>query len=332
MLWRRALLMWLALFLLPRKSIGVIAVFLGLISFSCFGQPAFFAVASTPYDRQMNRVQPVLNSGSAPQYGATSSSLGIYQWMAELRAMPYRYSGIWETPAEVSLEQAADCKGKAVALYAQMRRSGARSVRIVIGKRHIYDSATHAWLEWQTSQGTYTLDPTFNEVPIKTAELDPMTYVPFYAFDGEHKYRATHIGFGAPASRVATGYGNRSFVPAATNSFVQPGLTGVGSQQFFRANLYNTTTTHYSPPNPQPARSNVQPSAVQRPRQFGTTSTAPSVSYAVRSTPTLNQNVATARIKYSTTSSRSRRRHARNSTHHGRRVVRTQIRHAEPRT
>ena len=119
--------MLLAQFLLPRKSICVIAVFLGLISFSCFGQPAFFPVASTPYDRQMNRVQPVLNSGSARQYGATSSSLGVYQWMAELRAMPYRYSGIWQTPAEVSLEQAADCKGKAVALYAQMRRSGARS-------------------------------------------------------------------------------------------------------------------------------------------------------------------------------------------------------------
>jgi hypothetical protein len=322
--------MLLAQFLLPRKSICVIAVFLGLISFSCFGQPAFFPVASTPYDRQMNRVQPVLNSGSARQYGATSSSLGIYQWMAELRAMPYRYSGIWQTPAEVSSEQAADCKGKSVALYAQMRRSGARSVRIVIGKRHIYDSATHAWLEWQTSEGTYTLDPTFNEVPIKTAELDPMTYVPFYAFDGEHKYRATHIGFGAPAARVATGYGNRSYVPAATNSFVQPGLTGVGSQQFLRANLYSTTTAHYSPPKPQPAWSNVQPSSVQGPRQFGTTSTARSVSYAAHSTPS-SQNVATARIKYSTTS-RSRRRHVRNSTHHGRRVVRTRLKQPTPQT
>jgi hypothetical protein len=326
--------MWLAPFLLLRKSIGVIAVFLGLISFSCFGQPAFFAVSTTPYDRQMNRVQPVLNSGGAPQYGATSSSLAVYQWMAELRAMPYRYSGIWQTPAEVSLEQAADCKGKAVALYAQMRRSGARSVRIVIGKRHIYDSATHAWLEWQTSEGIYTLDPTFNEVPIKTAELDPMTYVPFYAFDGEHKYRATHIGFGAPASRVATGYGNRSYVPAATNSFAQPGLTGVGSQQFFRANLYNTTTTHHSPANSQPAWPNVQQSTlpVEGARQFGTTTTAPSVRYAVRSTPTLSQNVATARIKYSTTTSRSRRRHARNSTHHGRRVVRARPRQPAPQT
>jgi hypothetical protein len=323
--------MSLVLFRLLRKSVAAIATFLCLISFSCFGQPAFFAVSATPYDRQMNRVQPVLNSA---QYGATSSSLEVFQWMAELRAMPYRYSGLWQTPAEVDLAQAADCKGKAVALYAQMRRGGARDVRIVIGKRHIYDSATHAWLEWQTNEGSYTLDPTFNEVPIKTAELDPMTYIPSYAFDGEHKYRATHIGFGAPSARVASGYGNRSYVPAATNTFVQPGLTGVGSQQFFRATLYNPTTTHYSPPNPQPAWSNAQQSAlpVGGLRQFGATATAPSVKYAVSSTPALRQNLARPRIKYSTTSNRSRRRHARSSTHHRRRVVRSQPKHSAPQT
>ena len=323
--------MLLAPFLLPRKSIGVTAVFLGLISFSCFGQPAFFAVPTTPYDRQMNRVQPVLNSGGASQYGAPSSSLEVCQWMAELRAMPYRYSGIWQTPAEVDFAQATDCKGKAVTLYAQMRGSGARNLRLVIGKRHIYDSATHAWLEWQTSEGSYTLDPTFNEVPIKTAELDPMTYIPSYAFDGEYKYRAAHAGFFGPTARVATGYGNRSYVSAPTNTFVQPGLTGVGSQQFFRANLYSTTTTHYSPANSQPAWPNVQESALQGPREFGATATAPTMRYAVRSTPALSQSVATSRIRYSTTS-RSRRRHARNSIHHGRRVVRARPRQPAPQT
>ena len=232
----------------------------GLASISCFGQPVFFTVPSTPYDRQMIRVYPALTSANGQWPGQISSSLAVNHWMTELRAMPYQYSRYWQTPAEVDLAQAADCKGKAVALYAEMRRNGAKNVRVVIGKRHIYDSATHAWLEWETKEGSYMLDPTFNEMPTKTAELDPMTYIPFYAYDGEHKYRAANAGFVAPTAKVAAGYGSHFYVAGGAGSnFAQPKLSGAGPRQSFSATpKYATTNTQHRQPELQRSSSNVR--------------------------------------------------------------------------
>jgi hypothetical protein len=172
--------------------------------------------------------------------------------MADLRAVPYRYSKHWQTPTEVNLEQAADCKGKAVALYAQMRRSGAKNVRIVIGKHHIYDLATHAWLEWETAAGSYMLDPTFNEMPVKATELDPMTYVPFFAYDGEYKYRVANGGLLAPTTRVAKGYSNHVSTPAAAtaNTFAQPRLAAMQSRPV-SAETTQYLDTQHSWPNDQ---------------------------------------------------------------------------------
>jgi hypothetical protein len=230
---------------LLRKCVAALAIFIGFLSISCFGQPVFLPVPATPYDRQMTRVYPTLTSASM-QWSGPISLLVVSQWMTALRAMPYQYSGHWQTPAEVDVAQAADCKGKAVALYAQMRQNGAKNVRVVIGKHHLYDTATHAWLEWETAGGTYTLDPTFNETPIKTAELDPLTYLRLYAYDGARKYRIGNAGFLAPTSRVATGYSNHIYIPASTGTtFARPGFTGVGARPFYPA-----TTQYLNTPRP----------------------------------------------------------------------------------
>ena len=201
------------------------------VASSSFAHPVFFPVESTPYDRQMHRVDAALSAGSAG-YQVPMSLDVVNQWMTELRAMPYRFSPYWQTPSEVSLLQVADCKGKAVALYAQMRRYGAKNLCVVIGKRHPYDTNTHAWVEWHTTQGTYTLDPTFNERAALTAELDPLMYVASYAYDGDRKYRASRAGYFASTARVATGSSDHVYTPTATTT-AQSGLTNFGAPQFY---------------------------------------------------------------------------------------------------
>jgi hypothetical protein len=174
---------------LPR-FVSLLAACLGLSAASCFAQPVFFTVASTPYDRQMSPISPVLNCPAGPAAGRTSLNT-LNQWMTSLRAIPYRYSLQWKTPAEVNSDVGADCKGKAILLYAILRANGATRVRFVIGKHHAADLRTHAWLEWDTTRGTYLLDPTFNTVVERVEEHDPATYIPYYAYNGSRKFRAS---------------------------------------------------------------------------------------------------------------------------------------------
>ena len=170
-----------------------------------FAQSTFLEVASTPYDRQMSRIQPVLAAPSGYSFDGVSFAL-INEWMIELRAMPYRYSREWRTPFEVAAARAADCKGKALALYDRLQLNGAANVRFVIGKRRASDSLTHAWLEWETKMGTLLLDPTFNwTATIKVS--DPRSYVAFYGYEGAHKYLAANsrlvnraVGVRSPAA------------------------------------------------------------------------------------------------------------------------------------
>jgi predicted transglutaminase-like cysteine proteinase len=137
----------------------------------------------------MSPVEPVLNSSTGALAGRTSLTK-VNRWLTNLRAIPYRYSPNWKTPAQVHSDPTADCKGKAILLYALMRANGARHARFVIGKRHIADQRTHAWLEWDTTKGTFLLDPTFNTT-VERVAADPARYLPHYAYNGARKYRAT---------------------------------------------------------------------------------------------------------------------------------------------
>jgi predicted transglutaminase-like cysteine proteinase len=169
--------------------VSLLAACLCFNSTSCFAQPIFLTVANTPYDHQMIPVSRVLNSPAGHLAGQTSLTT-INQWIINLRAMPYQYSRQWKTPAEVSSALVADCKGKAVMLYAKMRANGATHVLFIIGKHHVADLKTHAWLEWDTTRGTYLLDPTFNWAVERAEKHDPATYIPLYAYNGSRKYRA----------------------------------------------------------------------------------------------------------------------------------------------
>ena len=151
----------------------------------------FFAVDSTPYDHQMVRVYPTL-APAAPYPATWVSLVTINQWMGALRAMPYRYSNQWKTPAEVQFTQTADCKGKALLLYEKMQAMGARNFRLVIGKRRANALQTHAWVEWDTPIGTWLLDPTFNSMATQETQ-NGLSYIPFYAYDGAYKYQAANF-------------------------------------------------------------------------------------------------------------------------------------------
>jgi hypothetical protein len=178
-----------------------VAILFGSTSF-IHSQPAFFQVASTPYDRQMERIAPTLTAPAVYSNSALSFAL-VNEWMIELRGMPYLYSREWRTPSEVEISRAGDCKGKALLLYDRMQLNGATNLRFVIGKRRASDSLTHAWLEWDTRFGTVLLDPTFNwTATMKTPSTQ--TYVAFYGYEGAYKYRATNLLLtrGGSASRA----------------------------------------------------------------------------------------------------------------------------------
>jgi predicted transglutaminase-like cysteine proteinase len=173
----------------PKKILALIAALIGLSTVSCFADSVFLSVNSTPYDRQMTRIQPVLFTKASEHKENVSLGL-VNHWMQDLRGIPYGFSAEWKTPAEVESAAFADCKGKAVALYEKMHSCGAQNVRLVIGRRALTSRKTHAWLEWTTESGNYLLDPTLNWTAYRSADVGNHSYIPLYAYAGSRKYRA----------------------------------------------------------------------------------------------------------------------------------------------
>ena len=162
---------------------------IGFSCLSCFGQSLLLSVKATPYDRQMNRIRPILNSEKRSVGGRVSLGM-VNRWMGDLRAIPYGFTTEWKTPEETQSGQPADCKAKAVALYDAMQAHGATHVRLIIGKRTPASRSTHAWLEWETEDGSYLLDPTWNWKAYSTRDVGRRSYIPYYAFEGPRKFRA----------------------------------------------------------------------------------------------------------------------------------------------
>ena len=189
------------------RKAGLIGLILfGLSCLSAFAQSSYITVNSTPYDRQMTRIRPVLASAGHQKDQSVSLAL-VNSWIGNLRAIPYGFSTEWKTPDEVRLASYADCKGKAVALYNAMHSRGAANVRLVIGKRTWTSRKTHAWLEWATTNGTYILDPTINWSAFRAERAGHSSYIPLYAYVGSEKFRAAQVStamFASNARRART--------------------------------------------------------------------------------------------------------------------------------
>ena len=172
------------------RKVGFVGFALFCLScLSAFAQSNYISVNSTPYDRQMTRIRPILSSDAGHKEQNLSFGL-VNHWIGDLRAIPYGFSKEWKTPDEVQTGAFADCKGKAVALYNVMHSRGAENVRLVIGKRLWSSHKTHAWLEWTTAAGTYILDPTINWSAFRAERTGRSSYIPLYAYAGARKFRA----------------------------------------------------------------------------------------------------------------------------------------------
>jgi predicted transglutaminase-like cysteine proteinase len=172
-----------------KKTLLLSSLFLALAASSSFADALLFTVNSTPYDRQMARIRPVLTASTHTSESQVSVTL-VNQWMSDLRSIPYGFTTFWKTPAEAQSGAPADCKAKAVALYEKMRANGATNVRLVIGKRTAASRQTHAWLAWDTESGSYVLDPTFNWAACTSSQVGKRNYQPLYAYAGSKKFRA----------------------------------------------------------------------------------------------------------------------------------------------
>ena len=172
-----------------KKTLLLLSAIIGLSSASAFADALLLTVNATPYDRQMERIRPILTAGGNSGSSQISTAI-VNHWMADLREIPYGYQLVWKTPSEVESRNPADCKGKAVTLYKRMRENGATNVRLVIGKRAPTSKMTHAWLEWQTAEGSFVLDPTFNYSATRSEKIGRNNYVPLYAYAGSKKFRA----------------------------------------------------------------------------------------------------------------------------------------------
>jgi predicted transglutaminase-like cysteine proteinase len=170
-----------------KKTLLTVAL-LALAASSSFADALLFTVNSTPYDKQMARIRPVLTASNRSSNGVSLNI--VNQWMGNLRSIPYGFTAIWKTPAEAQSGAPADCKAKAVALYEKMQANGATNVRLVIGKRTSSSRQTHAWLAWETDGGSYVLDPTFNWTACATGRVGKRNYQPLYAYAGAKKFRA----------------------------------------------------------------------------------------------------------------------------------------------
>jgi hypothetical protein len=170
------------------KKALLLLVSISFAAAPCFADPLLLTVGSTPYDRQMTPIHDVLTMAGS---SSDQTSIGLVNvWMSDLRDIPYGYQTAWKTPSEVESRHPADCKGKAVALYQRMKAHGASNLRLVIGKRAPTSRKTHAWLEWQTANGSYVLDPTFNYSVTRLEKIRRNCYVPLYAYAGSKKFRA----------------------------------------------------------------------------------------------------------------------------------------------
>ena len=172
-----------------KKSLLLTAALLSVAASSSFADALLFTVSTTPYDKQMARIRPVLTATGRTSSNRVSLNI-VNHWMGTLRSIPYGFTAMWKTPAEAQSGAPADCKAKAVALYEKMQAYGATNVRLVIGKRTLSSRKTHAWLAWDTQNASYVLDPTFNWTACTVSQVGKRNYQPLYAYAGTKKFRA----------------------------------------------------------------------------------------------------------------------------------------------
>ena len=173
------------------RCFGLLIVLFGVSCVTGLAERPLVEVEATPYDKQMKRIEPILAARAGGPHREITVRM-VNSWLSLLRSIPYEVAVVWKTPAETESETSADCKAKALALYHKMLASGASHFRLVVGKRTAFSPTTHCWVEWDTSEGDFVLDPTFNWMAYRMEDCGSESYMALFAFEGDRKFRALH--------------------------------------------------------------------------------------------------------------------------------------------
>ncbi len=98
----------------------------------------------------------------------------------------------WKNPDITEKTGSGDCEDMALWLYRELKSSGYRRVRVMVGKFEAAETAYHTWVIVPGFKGDdLILDPALQNRIWKRSDLHRDLYVPFYSFDGRRKYDHT---------------------------------------------------------------------------------------------------------------------------------------------
>jgi len=149
-------------------------------------QPTSF----TPYDRYMGTVRTVINH--LEPHPANMAQ--VCRLMEEGRHFEYVMGAPYTAnpPGVTAMEQAGDCKAKALWLYNGL---GDADALFVIGKTIKHSRTSHAWVYWRNENRWWILDCTNRSQPIAADGVSAERYIPYYSYgrNGEFRHKATRL-------------------------------------------------------------------------------------------------------------------------------------------
>ncbi|MEM1157871.1 MAG: transglutaminase-like cysteine peptidase [Verrucomicrobiota bacterium] len=160
----------------------------GYLAFCVTSDAALVSLQRTPYDRQLERVQHVLDRDACENNGNPGDLETINQAMREAYNLPYSSYQEWQSPEETLQNKRADCKARAVLLHHKLNQAGVGSHRLVIGRLKGGNSQSHTWLVWKTAEGEYLLDPTYYRKAVAIEKISAGKYIPEFIYCGGGKY------------------------------------------------------------------------------------------------------------------------------------------------
>jgi len=100
----------------------------------------------------------------------------------------------WQLPEESEYLGTGDCEDMAIWLYVKLKRKDVGPVRLCIGKHSRTAAQMHAWLVWSDGRRLYVLDPSTSDEPLREDQVRPGSYIPYYSYDGDAKWRHKAAG------------------------------------------------------------------------------------------------------------------------------------------
>lgn len=153
-------------------------------------------ISNTPYDGQMERIIPVLQSSTpSPKLPLRTDEAFLEEIQPLIRdifRIQYRKTPAWLKPEEVRVRKTADCKAKALLLFSELRSRGVPSseLTLAIGSRRSISTRTHVWIIWKRdSTEEMILDPTFYDRAWKSSEFHTGDYQAQYLYCQDQKFK-----------------------------------------------------------------------------------------------------------------------------------------------